>query len=192
MWVGRRSSSPILQSPPNHVQHPAGSDLPEPISPDSLQGAASDEPEAPPVKGSKETPVLGSLSAPITRHWSTFYISPRTHLLTELFSLPLADGSVLRMTVLPKVHGFRIKLQIIMSVFTWVFYFKLNFKEWVPRGYPNNVFCKFKYWYHCPHLVKMPVMPKSIPTHHLYYSPQSLNITVCSFYIAWDKLVRCP
>ena len=69
------------------------------LSPDPLQGAASDEPEAPPVKGSKETPVLGSLSAPITRHWSTFYINPRTHPLTKSFSLPFANGSVLWMTM---------------------------------------------------------------------------------------------
>ena len=72
------------------------------------------------------------------------------------------------------------------------FLFQAEFQRMSSKGLSYYCFLKFKDWYHCPHLVKMPMMPKSMPTHHLYYSPQSLNIAICFFYIARDKLARCP
>lgn len=32
----------------------------------------------------------------------------------------------------------------------YVFYFKLNFKEWILEAQPIKVFPKFKKWYYCP------------------------------------------
>lgn len=55
--------------------------------------------------------------------------------------------------------------------------FKLNFKEWVLRGYPINVsFVNSKTSTIVRNTAKTPVMPNYMPMCHLYYSPQSLNI----------------
>ena len=47
------------------------------------------------------------------------------------------------MTIFTKVHDFRIK-QVIISAFSYVFNFKMNYKEWILEGYPINLLHKFK------------------------------------------------
>lgn len=50
-------------------------------------------------------------------------------------------------------------------------YFKLNFKEWVLRGYPTVFFVNSKTSTIVRNTAKTPVMSNYMPVYHLYYSP---------------------